>query len=76
MANPVLRKEPIGQLAHEIMGQRLPLEVLPAANRFYIGTSNDVGPVSRESAEYWSTFDQAQKALDQGPDAWTQRDEP
>lgn len=76
MAANALRREPTGQLAHEIMGVRLPLEVLPAARGYYLGTCNEAGPVSRESAEYWPTFDDAQAALDRGPDAWTQRDEP
>ena len=67
---------PCGRLAYDIMGVRLPLQVLQSARGFYLGTANDMGPVSRESAEYWPTTEQAQIALDNGPEAWTQRDEP
>lgn len=71
-----LVKGPTGKLAYDIMGVRLPLQVLRSARGFYLGTFDDEGPVSRESAEYWSTEDAAQKALEAGPDAWTQRDHP
>ena len=76
MPASTLVKGPTGKLAFDIMGIRLPLEVLRSARGFYLGTYNESGPVSRESAEYWPTEDAAQKALDTGPDAWTQRDHP
>jgi hypothetical protein len=41
---------------------------------FYIGTHDDGSPVSRESAEYFLTHDDAQRALESGN--WTQREEP
>ena len=69
-------KTPCGKLAFDIMGLRLPLEVLHSPRGFYLGTENDAGPVSRESAEYWPTYEDAERALDAGPDAWNQRNEP
>lgn len=76
MPATTLVKGPTGKLAFDIMGIRLPLEVLRSARGFYLGTYNESGPVSRESAEYWPTETDARKALDTGPDAWTQRDHP
>lgn len=67
---------PSGLLAREFAGRRLPLQVLRSAAGFYIGTADDDGPCSRESAEYWRTAEAAQAALDAGPDAWTQREHP
>lgn len=68
---------PSGKLALEYCGLSLPVEVLQSARGYYLGTySIEEGPVSRESAEYWPTEEAAQKALDAGPDAWTQRDHP
>ncbi|AXK43848.1 hypothetical protein [Erythrobacter aureus] len=67
---------PTGKLAYEFGNRRLPLQVLQSGRGFYLGTADDGGPVSRESAEYWPTYDEAEGALDKGPDAWTQRDEP
>jgi hypothetical protein len=67
---------PCGKLAFEIMSVRLPLEVMQSPRGFYLGTSNDAGPVSRESHEYWPTHDEAQSALEAGECAWNQRDEP
>jgi len=52
----------------------LPLQVLKSAAGFYIGTADEMGPMSRDSVEYWPTEDQAQTALDAGRDAWTQRE--
>lgn len=69
-------KTPCGKLAFEIMGVRLPLEVMQSPRGFYLGTSNEAGPVSRESHEYWLTAEEAQGALKAGTCAWTQRDEP
>lgn len=64
-----------GKLAREFCGMRLPLQILQSNAGFYIGTaSEDLGPVSRESDEYWPTHEDAQKALDAR--SWTQRHEP
>lgn len=51
-----------GVLAKEF-GYSLPLAVLESPNGFYIGTFDDSGPVSRESEEYYTTFEQADSAL-------------
>lgn len=61
----------IGRLAAQ-SGYRLPLEVLQSANGFYLGTADEEGPVSRESEEYFPSFEAASQALNTG--AWTQRD--
>ena len=60
-----------GQLALEYCGKRLPLQILRSNAGFYIGTADDDGPVSRESAEYYVTRDAAQRAHALGD--WTQR---
>ena len=67
---------PRGQIAKEFGGVSLPLEVLRSAAGFYLGTQQDFMPYSRESVEYWPTYDAATAALEAGPDAWTQRDHP
>lgn len=64
----------IGQLAKEYAGKRLPLQVLQSAAGFYIGTSDELGPVSRESAEYFRKRSSAELALERNE--WTQRDHP
>lgn len=64
-----------GQLAREVGGKRLALQVLHSAAGFYLGTLDTDGtPYSRESLEYWSYEHLAQDALDTGN--WTQRDAP
>jgi len=63
----------IGRLAAQA-GYRLPLKVLRSAAGFYIGTSGDFGPVSRESREYFKTDIAAKEALESGN--WTQRQQP
>lgn len=68
-----------GKLAKQHCRVILPLKVLQSAAGWYIGTfgTDDMelsGPVSRESAEYFSTKAKAQMALDSG--GWTQRDSP
>lgn len=63
-----------GQLALIYCGKRLPLEVLKSRAGFYIGTSTDDGPCSRESVEYWPTEGGASHALEIGE--WTQVQEP
>ena len=63
-----------GKLAAQA-GYRLPLEVLKSAAGFYLGTaSKDLGPVSRESAEYFPTQELAEQAMGSGQ--WTQREHP
>lgn len=76
MSAAALLRAPTGLLAREFAGLRLPLQVLRSARGFYLGTADESGPVSRESAEYWPTETAAATALAAGPDAWTQRDEP
>src|SRR3546814_20265824 len=53
-----------GQLALTYCGKFLPLEVLQSAAGHYIGTRDTEGPVSRESREYFRSYDAAQRALD------------
>jgi hypothetical protein len=64
----------IGQLAKE-SGFELKLEVLESGAGFYIGTfdynPSDYGPFSRESEEYFTSKEEAQRALEKG--TWTQR---
>ena len=63
---------PTGHLAYRELGLTLPVGVLCSAAGFYLGTSDETGfPVSRESAEYFNTHDQAEQALASGN--WTQR---
>ncbi|HIE1973532.1 TPA: hypothetical protein ACXKGF_001449 [Escherichia coli] len=52
-------------------GYTLPLQILRSARGYYIGTQCDEGPVSRESAEYYSDRNQAEQALENS--TWTQR---
>jgi len=70
------RLAPTGKLAREYANLRLPLEVLRSGRGFYIGTANESGPVSRESEEYWPSAELAGAALENGPEAWTQCEEP
>lgn len=63
-----------GKLAKEYCGVRLPLQVCQSNAGHYIGTYDDEGPCSRESAEYFQTQEEAQQALDSGD--WTQRERP
>jgi len=65
----------IGYLARKFGRVSLPLEVLKSAAGYYIGTLDEAGaPYSRESEEYWQTFEEAERALNHPePDAWTQR---
>lgn len=56
------------------VGMKLPLQVLQSRAGFYIGTfSPDLGPVSRESVEYYVNRHLAEQALASGN--WTQRDD-
>ncbi|EAB5737640.1 hypothetical protein D5O23_04905 [Salmonella enterica subsp. enterica] len=61
-----------GMLAAEYAGLSLPLKVLSSRFGFYIGTENEMGPVSRESVEYFTTAELAELALEQG--SWSQRE--
>ncbi|OED37890.1 hypothetical protein AB833_21670 [Chromatiales bacterium (ex Bugula neritina AB1)] len=64
-----------GQLARSILGEQFNLQVMNSRAGYYIGTQNNQGePVSRESVEYWSLGEDAQKALQAGD--WTQKREP
>lgn len=64
----------VSLLALTHVGKRLSLQVLRSGTGYYIGTSDDDGPVSRESVEYFPTHEAARHALDSG--AWTQRPTP
>ena len=72
--DPTSRKTEFGQLAKEFGGLTLPLEILRSQAGWYIGTRLRGAPYSRESAEYYSTGDEAERALNNGQ--WTQRPAP
>lgn len=79
MQNSVIERRPghhpRAKLAFEVSGLRMPLQVLPSAAGWYIGAaSEELGPVSRESLETWSTREAAVRALE--TDDWNQREEP
>ncbi len=63
-----------GKLAKEFGKLTLPLRIMQSAAGFYIGTSDEEGPVSRESVEYWPNECAAAVALETGE--WTQREGP
>jgi hypothetical protein len=52
-------------------GYRLPVLVLESAAGFYIGTFDASGPVTRESVEYFPTYELASIALQNN--TWTPR---
>lgn len=61
--------------ASDRFGCSLETRVLKSAAGYYLGTLDpELGPVSRESREYWETEKEAQEALLTG--AWTQRNNP
>ncbi|EAN7944414.1 hypothetical protein EOG18_14895 [Salmonella enterica] len=62
-----------GLLAVQFAGLSLPLQVLRSGAGFYIGTANEMGPVSRESVEYFASAELAERALEQG--TWSQREQ-
>ncbi|EBP6143861.1 hypothetical protein KOM24_005015 [Salmonella enterica] len=62
-----------GLLAAEFAGLSLPLQILRSGAGFYIGTANEMGPVSRESVEYFASAELAERALEQG--TWSQREQ-
>lgn len=63
--------EPIGYLALTYVSKRLPLQVRQSAAGHFIGTADDNGPVSRESVEYFRSYEAAELALSAGH--WQQR---
>ncbi len=68
------RAEAIGYLALAYTGKRLPLQVRHSAAGHYIGTSDEDGPASRESVEYFRSQHAADQALAKG--RWQQRIHP
>lgn len=68
------RPESFGYLALVHAGKCLPLQVQRSAAGYYIGTADDNGPVSRESMEYFPSYDAASHALTTG--RWHQRISP
>ncbi|EOE0842206.1 hypothetical protein ACIGKL_15820 [Pseudomonas sp. NPDC077186] len=65
------RTESIGYLALTYAGKRLPLQVRHSAAGYFIGTADDSEPVSRESVEYFRSYEAAEQALSTGH--WQQR---
>jgi len=63
-----------GYLALTYVGLRLPLKVMHSNEGYYIGTEDESGPCSRESHEYYRTFDEAEDALQRRE--WTQKETP
>ncbi len=63
--------EAIGYLALAYTGKRLPLQVHHSASGHYIGTADEDGPVSRESVEYFRSYQVAADTLATG--RWQQR---
>jgi hypothetical protein len=64
----------VGLLAKEYCDLYLPLQVMLSQAGYYLGTCDDTGPVSRESLEYFSSYQAAERALFDGD--WTQRETP
>lgn len=65
------RADAIGYLALIHVGKRLPLQVCHSAAGHYIGTTDADGPVSRESTQYFRSYQAASRALTTG--RWQQR---
>lgn len=64
-----------GKIAKEILNLDLELQILKSNAGYYIGTaSEELGPVSRESVEYYKKFSDAEKAF--SLNEWTQKQEP
>jgi hypothetical protein len=62
----------IGRLALAWGGCAFELQVLNSAAGYYLGTLDELGmPYSRESEDYWRTFEEAEAALESG--AWEQK---
>jgi hypothetical protein len=69
------RNKKYGKLARMYCQILLPNTVLESAGGYYIGTTDpELGPVSRESVEYFPTIACAEAAFDTGN--WTQRETP
>ncbi|MDG9757871.1 hypothetical protein N7365_07135 [Pseudomonas sediminis] len=66
-----VRAESIGYLALTYVGERLPTTVRHSAAGYFIGTADENGPVSRESFEYFRSYQAADQALTTG--RWQQR---
>lgn len=65
--------ETIGKLALLLTGKSLALQVQESERGFFLGTSDENGPVSRESVEYWRKKQSAENALQGTPGIdWTQ----
>jgi hypothetical protein len=64
----------VGKLALEFCKKSLPLEVMKSATGYYIGTSDEGMPCSRESNEYYRTEALALKAFEGS--CWTQKSNP
>jgi hypothetical protein len=64
-----------GHLAHTFGSMSLPLEAMPSAADYYLGTRDQDGmPYSRESEECWKPHEDAEAALDApSPHALKQR---
>lgn len=69
-----LQADATGRLALHWTGKRLSLRVLRSAAGYYIGTTDEEGPVSRESVEYFPSSEAATTALETGQ--WEQRSHP
>jgi hypothetical protein len=69
-----LESQTHGHLAEKYCNKLLPLAVLKSAAGYYIGTADEMGPVSRESNEYWRKETSAQLAL--GTGNWSQKAKP
>ena len=65
------KSEAIGYLSLAYTGKRLSLDVLCSAAGHYIGTADLDGPVSRESTQYFRSYQAADRALSTGH--WQQR---
>lgn len=65
------RAESIGYVALTYVGKRLSLQVRQSAAGYFIGTADDNGPVSRESVEYFRSYQAAEQVLSTG--RWQQR---
>ena len=66
---------PNGYLAAKYSGIHQPVVVCRSAAGYYIGVlTPELGPVSRESVEYWKTSQDAFEAL--RSEEWTQREHP
>lgn len=64
------KTHPYGLLATQA-GFQLRITVLESRAGFYIGTSDDDGPCTRESMEYWPSRDLALAALE--AEDWSQK---